>query len=80
MDELLMQLIDRIYMQQPTFETRRIRDALVELSYTVGRDRVRRLMQVMRIEVIDPKPRLSVACKGHTIYPYLLRDLSIEHK
>ena len=77
-DELLMQVIDRIYMEAPTFGTRRMVDALEGLGDTVGRDRVRRLMRGMGIEAIYPKPRLSVPGKGHTIDPYLLRDLSIE--
>ncbi len=77
-DELLMRMIDRIYMEEPTFGSRRMIDALQKLGYTVGRNRVRRLMREMGIEPIYPKPRLSVPGKEHTIYPYLLRNLSIE--
>ena len=35
-------------------------------------------MRVMGLEAIYPKPRLSVAGRGHRIYPYLLRDVAIE--
>jgi len=76
-DEYLMQLIDRIYLEEPVFGTRRMVDALKGLGYQVGRDRVRRLMREMGIEPIYPKPRLSHPRKGHKIYPYLLRDLEI---
>lgn len=78
MDELLMQAMDRIYMAEPTYGSRRIRDELQKLGYKVGRKRVRRLMVVMGIEPIYPKPRLSIPEPGHKKYPYLLRDLEIE--
>lgn len=77
-DELLMQAIDRIYMEEPTFGSRRMVDELEKLGHKVGRDRVRRLMREMGIEPIYPKPRLSIPGKGHTIYPYLLRGMAIE--
>ena len=72
-----MQVIDRIFMEEPTFGSRRMSDALQELGYAVGRQRTGRLMGVMGIEPIYPKPRLSAPGKGHKVYPYLLRGLDI---
>lgn len=77
LDEMLMQAIDRIYMEEPTYGSRRIRDELKKLGYKVGRKRVQRLMRTMGIEPIYPKPRLSIPGKGHKKYPYLLRNLEI---
>lgn len=77
-DELLMQAIDRIYMEEPTYGSRRMVDELEKLGYKPSRDRVRKLMRQMGIEPIYPKPRLSTPGKGHKIYPYLLRNLEIE--
>jgi len=77
-DELLMQLIDRIYMKEPTYGKRRIQEELRLLGYSVGIERVRRLMDMMGIEAIYPKPRLSKSGKGHKIYPYLLRNFEIK--
>ena len=77
-DELLMQAIDRIYLEEPTYGSRRMLDELQLLGYKLGRDRVRRLMRIMGIEPIYPKPRLSTPGKGHKKYPYLLRRLEIE--
>lgn len=77
-DELLMQAIDRIYMEEPTYGSRRMLDELRLLGYKLGRDRIRRLMRTMGIEPIYPKPRLSTPAKGHKKYPYLLRGLKIE--
>jgi putative transposase len=39
---------------------------------------VRRLMRLMGIEAIYPKPDTSRAHPDHTVYPYLLRGLAIE--
>jgi len=76
-DELLMQAIDRLFMEEPTFGSRRMCDALQELGYEIKRERTRRLMREMGIEPIYPKPRLSHPGKGHKVYPYLLRGLDI---
>jgi putative transposase len=35
-------------------------------------------MRLMGLEAIYPKPRLSLAGRGHRIYPYLLRGVTIE--
>jgi len=43
----------------------------------VNRKRVRRLMQLMGLEAIYPKPRTTVAGAGHKIYPYLLRNVAV---
>ena len=42
------------------------------------RKRVRRLMRLMGIEALGPKPRTSKPAPGHKIYPYLLRGMTIE--
>src|SRR6476646_2935837 len=51
---------------------------LNERGEGVNRKRVQRLMRVMGLEPIYPKPRLSLAGKGHRIYPYLLRGVTVE--
>ncbi len=43
-----------------------------------GRHRVRRLMRVMGMEAIYRKPRTSVSNSQHRVFPYLLRDLTID--
>ena len=55
-----------------------------EDGLVAGRARLRgqpeagaRLMRLMGLEAIYPKPRLSLPAPGHKIYPYLLRDLTI---
>src|ERR1700759_4597373 len=39
---------------------------------------VRRLLRLMGLEAIYPKPKLSQPGMGHRIYPYLLRGVKIE--
>ena len=46
-------------------------------GYEVNRKRVTRLMRLMGLEAIHPKPNLSRPTPGHRIFPYLLRDLQI---
>src|SRR5262249_2857316 len=56
--------------------SRRITEWLVRQGRTVNRKRVQRLLRVMGLEAIYPKPNLS-AGRGHKVYPYLLRDVAI---
>jgi putative transposase len=49
-----------------------------EKRVDINRKRVRRLMQVMGLEAVYPKPKLSRPGEGHRIYPYRLKGVSIE--
>ena len=77
-DLAVMRLIDEIYLQWPFYGSRRMRDELEERGHTVNRKRVQRLMREMDLRALYPRRRTSQPGKGHKIYPYLLRDLSIE--
>jgi putative transposase len=74
----LMGLIDREYTARPFLGSRRLTEWLIGRGESVNRKRVQRLMRVMGLEAIYPKPKLSAAGRGHQIYPYLLRGVSIE--
>jgi putative transposase len=75
----LMRLIDEQYTKTPFFGSRRMAAWLREnKKRTVNRKRVGRLMEVMGLEAIYPKPKLSQPGEGHKIYPYLLKDVNIE--
>jgi len=77
-DLKLMRLIDEQYLKTPTWGSRSMRNHLRRLGYRVNRKHVQRLMRLMGLEAIYPKPRTSRPHPEHKIYPYLLRDLSIE--
>ena len=74
----LMRLLDEQYTRRPFFGARRMVDWLEEQGHAVNVKRVRRLMRVMGLEAIYPKPRLSIPAPGHRIYPYQLRGLKID--
>lgn len=67
-----MQAIDRLYLQRPYFGSRRIADELA-----INRKRAQRLMRLMGLEAIYPKPRTTRRAKEHRIYPYLLRNVEV---
>jgi putative transposase len=77
-DLRLMRRIDEQYTACPFYGSRRMAAWLVEQGEEVNRKRVQRLMRLMGLEAIYPKPRLSLAGQGHRIYPYLLRGVKIE--
>src|SRR5437763_565068 len=79
-DLRLMRRIDEPYTARPFYGSRRMTVWLNEQGEEVNRRRVQRLMRVMGLEAIYPKPRLSLAGKGDRIYPYLLRGVKVERR
>jgi putative transposase len=77
-DLALMKRIDQIHTDQPFRGSRRIVDALADQGQLENRKRVRRLMRLMGIQAIHPGPKTSQPNPQHKIYPYLLRNLSID--
>jgi putative transposase len=77
-DLAMMGRIDREYTERPFYGSRRMTAVLRSDGYAVNRKRVRRLMGVMGLEAIYAKPRTTVAGRGHRVYPYLLRGVSID--
>ncbi len=73
-----MRRIDEQYTACPFYGSRRMTAWLDQQGEEVNRKRVQRLMRIMGLEAIYPKPRLSTAGRGHKIYPYLLRGVKIE--
>lgn len=74
----LMRLIDEKYTAYPFVGVAKMTGWLREDGYPVNPKRIRRLMRLMGLEAIYPKPRLSQPGVGHQIYPYLLRGVNIE--
>ena len=76
-DLALMRRIDELHLELPFYGSRRMTFELNREGRAVNRKRVRRLMRVMGIEALAPRPGTSKAAPGHKIYPYLLRGLAI---
>ena len=74
----LMRLLDEQYTRTPFYGIKRMTAWLETQGYAVNHKRVARLMHVMGLEAIYPKPRLSLPGSTLQKYPYLLRGLSIE--
>lgn len=74
----VMRRLDELYTAHPFYGVRRMTAALRQEGYRVNPKRVRRLLRVMGLEAIYPKPNLSQPHPAHRIYPYLLRGVAIE--
>lgn len=75
-----MNLIDRIHTKSPCYGSRPITHELSsQLREPINRKRVQRLMRLMGIEAIYPKPNLSKVDYQHPIYPYLLKGVRPEY-
>ncbi len=69
---VLMKAIDKLYTKYPFYGGRRIAVNLPDEFQPINLKKVRRLMNLMNIEAIYPKPKLSAPDLQHKIFPYLL--------
>ncbi|MBN1505647.1 MAG: transposase [Sedimentisphaerales bacterium] len=75
-DLALMGRLDEQYTATLYYGVERMTACLRRQGFRIGHNRVRRLLRLMGLEALYPKPRLSVpGGPEHRIYPYLLRGL-----
>jgi len=75
----IMKLILVIHDQHPFYGCRKIRHQLKEeQQIKISKNKVLRLMWLMGIRSIGPRPNTSKAMKEHKKYAYLLRNLTID--
>jgi len=72
-DLRLMRLIDEQFTKTPFYGSRRMTASLERSGATVNRKRVQRLMALMGLEALFPRPRITIAVPDARAYPYLLR-------
>jgi putative transposase len=77
-DLALMRRIDELFTAWPFLGSRRIARMLRGDGEAVNRKRIQRLMRLMGIAALGPKPRTNTPAPGHRIFPYLLRSLRID--
>ena len=77
-NHLLMGMIDEKYTEHPFYGILRMTAWLREQGHKINHKRVARLMRLMGIKTIYPKPRLSKGVDIAEKYPYLLRGLAIQ--
>ena len=76
----LMESIDRCFIDHPYYGVERMTDYLnLDLGYCVNVKRVRRLYKLMNLQTIYARPRTTNRNQSHAVYPYLLRNLKIDH-
>jgi putative transposase len=75
----LMRLIDEQYLKTPFYGWPRMTAHLRRQGYAINAKRVRRLMQTMGVQALYPKPTTTTSLKKGQVYPYLLRDLTVQH-
>lgn len=78
-NEYLMRLIDEQYTRRPTFGVEKMTAWLHRQGHRVNKKRIRRLMRLMGLYAIYPKPRISQSDRQHTKYPYLLKGVTVDH-
>jgi len=70
----MMDAIDVIYTKRPFYGVRKITKQLQKDGEIVNHKRIHRLMRILGIEAIYPKPNLSKNNFDHPVYPYLLKN------
>jgi putative transposase len=73
-----MRLLDEEYTRHPFYGVPRMTFWLRSLGHTVGPKRVRRLLRLMGLMAVYPKPHLSLNPQEHRRFPYLLRGVNIQ--
>ncbi len=74
----LMRLMDKLHLNCPWYRSWQMARALRRKGHRVGRKRVRRLIRVMGLRSLAPRPNTSRRAPGHRVYPYLLGDLDVQ--
>jgi putative transposase len=74
----LMQRIDELYTAYPFYGSRKMTAVLPREGHAVNRKRVRRLMRLMGLQSLAPRPHTRCAHPAPPVYPYLLAETAVE--
>ncbi len=70
----LLDAINNIYSDFPSYGYRRITKQLQRDGYSIGKKLVKKVMRYMGIKALYPKPKTTIGNKEHYKYPYLLKE------
>jgi hypothetical protein len=73
----LMRRIDELHLKRPFFGSRMLTQTLKKKGLVINRKHVQRLMRLMGLESLAPKPKTSSTAHEHPVYPYLLREVKV---
>jgi putative transposase len=76
-DLVLLRLIDETYLKHPHLGSRGMMLHLARQGVLVNRKKMQRMLGILGLQSILPKPRTTVPAVGHHVYPYLLRGVEI---
>ena len=74
----LMRIIDRQHLEHPHMGRLSMTQWLNSKGHRVNIKRVRRLMNLMDLTAIYPRPRTTLRNQQHSVYPYLLRGMKVQ--
>lgn len=74
----LMRLLDEQYTRCPFYGVKKMTEWLRQQGHQVNEKRVRRLLRLMGLWALYPKPRLSQPAQGAQVFPYLLKGVSVD--
>lgn len=74
---MLMQELDKIYLDNPFYGSRLMTASLIRKGFQVNRKRISRLMKVMGIEAMYPKPKRQDWEQRYGKFPYLIKEMDI---
>jgi putative transposase len=74
---ILMRLIDEQYLKTPFYGYPKMTEYLRKQGYLVNPKRITRLMNLMGLQAVGPKKRMTRNEPDHKVYPYLLRNVPI---
>ena len=77
-DLALMEKLDRWHLDYPFLGSRKLAQLVSSSGEAVNRKRVQRLMRVMGLECLFPRPKCTVTSRCHKKYPYLLKGVAID--
>lgn len=74
---LLLRLLDEQYTRTPFYGIRKMTVWLREQGHQVNKKRVTRLLRMLGLEALYPKPKISAPAPQNRVYPYLLRGVPL---
>lgn len=80
-DSIIKEELLTMYLETPFYGNPRMTKKLKKMGYNVNHKRVHRLRSELGLKTIYPRPKFntSESCKEHKKYPYLLKNLKIDH-
>ncbi len=77
-DLAMMERLDRLQLEYQFLGSRKLAHLLGSPAEAVNRNRVQRLMRLMGLECLFPRPKCTVVARSHKKYPYLLKGVKID--